>query len=553
MSLHAVTRAASRTGLGLILAASVLSGCSDTPGKAAPDDLELPVAFGLTRDAPGLAATVMARSTPGDPLFEQWLSADEIAHYGADRSAAEDVLAELTAAGFKGTLHPSGGLIVGDLSAAEARSVLGVDIVIDDTGTSKVAKPARSPEVPRQWTGTIAEVVGLTLELPPDSAADSASTTVTDANPSCPPAPALVQTLTNYYGLGPLHSAGRGGTGVTLGILQIDQTSARALEIFEQCYGADIPPVTTVAVDTSHPAVFGPVAEESTLDIVAASLIAPNLAAIRSYQFNPRASIAFPLAAAIGDALTTNGPQIISTSIGVCELNMRPQALDLSEWLLAAGAAAGVTVIAAAGDTGSSACVPGTEEESSQYPASSAFVTGIGGTTFITGPTGLAERVWNDSPTSSQAGGGATVSRLPRPTYQRNLPGPDNRIVPDLAFVAAPANFGPIPVCSNEGVCTIRVVGGTSATAPGVAAAVAELSDALAPGTAEPRRLGLLNPRIYTLAADPQSQSVFKDVTIGTNDLFGVGCCSATEGYDAASGWGSVDFAALLEAYQSPS
>jgi len=547
-----VARVTGRIGAGLLLAAGALTGCGGASDSAAPDDLELPVAFGLTRDATGLSATALARSTPGDPLYGQWLTAGEIARYGAGPEAAKEVLAELKAAGLVGELHPTGGLIVGTLSVAEAQKVLGVDIIVDDSGAGPVAKPAKPPEVPRQWLGTVAEVVGLTLQLPPEpSGAPSAPASDGTTAPTCPPAPALVATLTDYYGLAPLHAAGRGGEGVTMGILQIDQTSQRALEIFERCYNATIPPVTTVAVDPSDPAVFGPVAEESTLDIVAASLIAPNLESIRSYQFNPRASIAFPLAAAIGDALAEGGPQIISTSIGVCELNLRTQALDVSEWLLAAGAAAGVTVIAAAGDTGSSACAPGTDVESSQYPASSTFVTGVGGTRFTSGPGPLTEQVWNDSPAVEQAGGGATVSVLPRPAYQQNLPGPSNRIVPDLAFIAAPATFGPIPVCSDEGVCAIKVVGGTSATSPGVAAAVSELADALAPGTAEPRRLGLLNPLLYSLAVGSDSASIFKDVTVGNNDLFGVGCCTAAPGYDPATGWGSVDFGALLAYYQS--
>ncbi len=544
-----------RFGIGVIaglLMAAALAGCSAEKGTPAPDDLELPVALGLVRDADGLATTALARSTPGDPLFQQWLTAEEIAKFGPSPGVAEDLLTELKAAGFDGSVHPSGGLIVGTFNVAEAREVLGVEVIVDQDGASPVAKPTAPPKVPRQWQGQVAEVVGLTMLLPDTSSpTPQSSSSGFVAKPACPPAPNVSQVLTDYYGLAPLHSAGRGGAGVTMGILQIDQTSQRALEIFEQCYQVQIPPVATVHVDPSNPAVFGATAEESTLDIIAASLIAPNLEAIRSYQFNPRSSLVFPLAAAIGDALVPGGPQIISTSIGVCEQNLRTQALDVSEWLLSAGAAAGVTVIAAAGDTGSSSCAPANTEEASQYPATSTFVTGIGGTSFTSDQGVLSERVWNDSPKVAQAGGGSTVSVLPRPGYQRDLPGPDNRIVPDLAFVAAPAAFGPIPVCTDEGLCATKVVGGTSATAPGLAAALAELADALAPGDQEPQRLGLLNPRIYAYAADPTASAMFKDVTVGTNDLYNVGCCTAAPGYDPASGWGSLDFAELLRYAES--
>ena len=62
-------------------------------------------------------------------------------------------------------------------------------------------------------------------------------------------------------------------------------------------------------------------------------------------------------------------------------------------------------------------------------------------------------------------------------------------------------------------------------------------------------RLGLLNPTLYALASTPATARTLWDVTQGTNDLNGVGCCTATRGYDPASGWGSIDFAALAAAY----
>ena len=285
-----------------------------------------------------------------------------------------------------------------------------------------------------------------------------------------------------------------------MGILQIDQTSQRALEIFEQCYQVQIPPVATVHVDPSNPAVFGATAEESTLDIIAASLIAPNLEAIRSYQFNPRSSLVFPLAAAIGDALVPGGPQIISTSIGVCEQNLRTQALDVSEWLLSAGAAAGVTVIAAAGDTGSSSCAPANTEEASQYPATSTFVTGIGGTSFTSDQGVLSEQSGMTHPKWHRPRR-STVSVLPRPGYQRDLPGPDNRIVPDLAL-SLPQRPSDHPRLYHESLCATKVVGGTSATHPAWLPPWQNWPTRWRPAT-KSRSASLLNPRIYAYAADP--------------------------------------------------
>lgn len=376
--------------------------------------------------------------------------------------------------------------------------------------------------------------------------------TVAGANEvDCPPPPGIAAQIADYYGLGPVHDAGRGGGGVVLGLLQTDQFSARALQVFDSCYATRTAPVRTVEVDASDPAAFGPTAQESTLDIVAASLIAPNLEGIVTYRFNPRSSLLFPLAAAVGDALGPDGPGVISTSIGVCERSVRNEALELSEWLLAGAAAAGITVVAAAGDTGSSACAPSDTTEASQYPASSPFITAVGGTqpTRTDGRI-VDQRIWNASPATLNAGGGSTASRFDRPPYQRAVEPPGGRVVPDLAFVAAPATFGPIPVCDDTGQCRLEVVGGTSATAPGLAAAVSEVMDALDPDDPEPTQLGLLNAAVYQLADTPAGSAVLMDVTEGDNDLYDVGCCTAGPGYDAASGWGSVNFAALLAELQ---
>nr|MCH9816834.1 hypothetical protein [Actinomycetes bacterium] len=57
--------------------------------------------------------------------------------------------------------------------------------------------------------------------------------------------------------------------------------------------------------------------------------------------------------------------------------------------------------------------------------------------------------------------------------------------------------------------------------------------------------LGLLNPWLYTAASTAKTADVAIDVVQGNNDLFGTGCCVAQQGYDMASGWGSVDFTVM--------
>jgi kumamolisin len=78
------------------------------------------------------------------------------------------------------------------------------------------------------------------------------------------------------------------------------------------------------------------------------------------------------------------------------------------------------------------------------------------------------------------------------------------------------------------------VFGGTSAVAPLWAALIALLSQRLG------RSLGYLNPALYTSPVDP---AAFRDITAGTN-----GAYSAAPGWDACTGLGSPNGAALLTA-----
>ena len=48
--------------------------------------------------------------------------------------------------------------------------------------------------------------------------------------------------------------------------------------------------------------------------------------------------------------------------------------------------------------------------------------------------------------------------------------------------------------------------------------------------------LGLANPLIYRLGQ--AHSTALRGITIGNNDVYGLGCCQAGPGYSEASGWG---------------
>jgi tripeptidyl-peptidase-1 len=135
-----------------------------------------------------------------------------------------------------------------------------------------------------------------------------------------------------------------------------------------------------------------------------------------------------------------------------------------------------------------------------------------------------------------EAGGGGLSRREPRPWYQDGFVRPNHRAVPD---VSALADIVPgWPVVINH---TLQSIGGTSGSTPFIAAAVALV--AASQRTAGRPRIGLANGWFYQAAV--RQPSAFFDVTAGSNDLAGVGCCHARGGYDLASGLGVPNWAVL--------
>jgi kumamolisin len=198
--------------------------------------------------------------------------------------------------------------------------------------------------------------------------------------------------------------------------------------------------------------------------------------------------------------------------------------------------ALGVTVLAAAGDTGSADS--DTDGRSHcDFPSSSPYVLYCGGTRLtIDSAGGIGQEVvWDDSSASSATGGGVS-DVYPVPAWQTSAGVPDNadsgkpgRGVPDVAGNADPASGYQVLI---DGTST--VFGGTSAVAPLWAALVARLAQQAG------KRLGLLQTVLYDGVKPGVPQAGFRDVTSGGN-----GAYTAGPGWDACTGLGSPDGSVL--------
>jgi len=291
--------------------------------------------------------------------------------------------------------------------------------------------------------------------------------------------------------------------------------------------------------------------------------------------------------------------KILSISFASCEAdNGRAVAESLDDFFGQA-AAEGISVFIASGDAGVAGCasldaapqagepmtinvfcasqyvtcVGGTEFADQQNP--SAYWSPTNGVSFLSALGYIPEGAWNEpldssgDPQLAATGGGVSVY-IPTPAWQvgSGVPGSAGRYTPDVSlhsdaregyFTCVAAQGGSCANVANQ--FTFILSGGTSTSTPAFAGITALLNQKT--GVAH----GNLNPRLYALAQNPGA-AAFHDVTLassgvancmlsipsmcnnstpGPNGLSGglVGY-AVGNGYDEATGLGSVDVANLL-------
>lgn len=318
-----------------------------------------------------------------------------------------------------------------------------------------------------------------------------------------------------------------GAKGQTIALIELGG-GFRAADIttYFKAIGVAAPKVVAVSVDKGKNAPTTPDGAdgEVMLDIDVAGGAAPG-ANIAVY-FAPNTDQGFVDAITTAAHDTTNKPTVISISWGSAESNWTAQARKAMDSACQAAVALGITVLAAAGDNGSS---DGETDGKNHvdYPASSPYVLGCGGTKLAgNGSTITSEVVWNETAANEGATGGGISAAYPQPSWQSAIaatkPG---RGVPDVSGNADPVTGYQVRVDGTN-----IVVGGTSAVAPLWAALIA-LINAQTKTSA-----GLVQPKIYAANAT----AGFLDITQGNNGAFKAG-----KGWDACTGLGSPNGTAL--------
>jgi subtilase family serine protease len=379
------------------------------------------------------------------------------------------------------------------------------------------------------------------------------------------------------YDLPALYATGVNGKGITIVIVDSfgSPTIKNDLGVFDKTFGLPAPPGFSIIHPAGQIPAYNPGnsdmvgwAGETTLDVEYAHVIAPgaSIVLVETPVSETEGTHGFPqIVTAEQYVLNHHIGDVISQSFSATEETF-PSAAAVnglrSAYTLAYKDK--VTVLAASGDSGAADVkqnqVTYYPSRVTSWPDSDPLVTAVGGTQLHFSAKGspTAPTVWNDTfnkaanefadgnagPNPLASGGGLSIF-FGRPAYQNGVRSivSNHRGVPDIAMSAA----------CNGSVDTYGTFGGQAAgwtptcgtsEATPLFAGIVALADQMAGHS-----LGLINPALYTLAAEGAAGIV--PVTSGSNTVSFLQAGSehtvrgfiARKGYDLATGVGTVNAA----------
>jgi kumamolisin len=567
-----------------------------TRAGGAPGSERLRLVLPLVAETTALRRFALAVTTPGSPDYAQYESVAQLARrFGASARTGERVVRFLRAAGATHVGIDATGLFAdATVSVSVARHLFAPSLMQFRTVQGvRFTAPSSAVTIPEGLRGLITGVVGLNTEpivSDPSPSPEHVSVPAITENAvqqssgyhpatgrpgGCAAALATgaftpEQYLT-AYGYNALHELGDDGQGERVAVIEIVGFNPSDISTFARCFRLRLPTINRVGVGLRKPLAPG---GESIVDLEALDAAAPGLKAIDVYEASPdTADTLLALTAPL--QRSRQKPGVISASLGLCEQftqsTVGKSGLAAAEGALEELAASGITFLAASGDDGSADCIPGPTmlpqsalpERAVDYPASSPWATGVGGTNLQLNAQNqiTSQVVWNDAAAApGLAGGGGASQIFRRPSYQKATVVANVRAVPDVSMLADSAPGYAVycsasPDCVNSGDTNPwQSVGGTSVATPLLAGGFALVDQVLRKHGRQD--LGLANPLLYQLGRSASlAPSVFNDVTRGSNDVGSfigagspLGCCSAKIGFDEASGWGSVNMAGFSRA-----
>ncbi|HWE87200.1 MAG TPA: protease pro-enzyme activation domain-containing protein [Terracidiphilus sp.] len=442
-----------------------------------------------------LDALMAAQQNPASPQYHQWLTPDQFAaRFGVAQSDMDKVQSWLQQQGFAidginrshTAIHFSG-------SAAQVESAFATGMHYFKVSGEKHFAPSTALSVPASVAPVVADIHNLDDFRPhPDHVILHRNFT-------------SGQSGNVFFGPGDIYTAydvnttNMNGAGQTIAIMGQSAVTVTDIENFESAAGLTKKDPNLILVPgTGASTSYSGDESESDLDLEWSGAMAPGASVVFVYTGNNGNYGTYDSADYAVDEGIGN---IISMSYSTCELDpfLTSAYVTSQEAIYKQAAAQGQTVLAASGDQGSTSCYGDTNISSTatqeslavNYPASSAYITSVGGTEiaseYSSGGSSIAtywkpasgsdvypsllsyvpEVAWNDdaanasfasssgtpcsiqNPCLSSSGGGASTL-IAQPSWQTAYFGatgeanPDSkhRLVPDIAFYSSPGQPG---------------------------------------------------------------------------------------------------------------
>jgi hypothetical protein len=472
-----------------------------------------------TAQQAALDGLIAAQQNPSSPLYHRWLTPTQFAaQFGvadADIAAAETWLQQ---EGFSiDGVSRSRNRIYFSGTAAQVASAFGTSLhnyttpVIGNQPAATHFAPSTDLTLPSALASSVLSVDNLSSFRPHPHvkirAAQAAPRYTSSQTGENFLTPADVDTI---YDVNPAISAGYTGSGQTIVIIGQSAIETADLSDFQTAAGLPAKLPNLILMPGTGASTINPGGStesdevESDLDLEYSDAIAQGATIDFIYTGSNTNYGAFDALQYAVDNQATYPASIISSSYGECEPALGSASYNSLNAVLEQAASQGQTVIAAAGDDGSTDCngeysssdTVANEQLAVDFPGSSQYVTSMGGTEFLladivpgssyfdtkstadiisSARSYIPEQVWNDDagdvslgaikPSPIASGGGGVSIYTARPSWQTGVPGiptSGNRVVPDLALyassgepdVSAKAFYGGFLFCSSDNAAT---------------------------------------------------------------------------------------------------
>jgi subtilase family serine protease len=575
-----------------------------------------------------LRQLVEEQVTAGSPNFHKWLTAEQFGQqFGVADADIQTLTTYLSAHGFTiGRIYKNRSAIEITGTAAQLRETFHTQIHSYSIHGKQYYANASDPQIPAALAPVVAGFASLNNIRESELNAKEPKTIQATFDPKSHKlhpeytgnidgstyivTPSDLQTI--YSMQVTTSSPGAGGSGVTVGVVGDSQIDLSLVTAYQSATSGGATSTPTEIVDGDDPSILttgtdAAIAYEQ-LELIGAAAPYANL----YYYVSATTTYDTGLDFAIIRAVEDDEVSILTIGFQSCEATA---GASLNYFIAAAweeAAAQGMTVVAAAGDSGSAGCDAPASSTSTKGLAvngyaSTPYDTAVGGTDFYYGPSGasnagtywsttnnadygsakgyIPEQAWNDSYTSTDssagtamvygggggystvgnvAADGVTTSPYPLPSWQTGF-ATGARSIPDVSFFAGNNyNLAQYAFCTQESQCNITGSSVTLTLGGGTAAAAGVFAGIMAEVVQKYGAQGNANLALYGMYS---TTGVFNDATVGYNApacTAGTGCSGgylkssgimaypAKIGYDQATGLGSINASTLVSKWTIP-